>query len=100
MDERRLQRETGRVVKKVLRHMQHYETIGKQEFAAILDQVIAQVHRNTGLALPVIGRKTQTVLHDLPHEYGQLSEESRSWEALITYLYVKYLRELGMLGDT
>src|SRR5262249_23022509 len=100
MDERRLKRDTERVVRKDLRHVQRYETIGKQEFADSLDQVSAQVHRNTGLDLSVIGQQTQTVLHDLPHEYGQLREESRSWEALIAYLYVKYLKELGVLGDT
>jgi hypothetical protein len=99
MDERRLKRETERAVRKVLRHAQRYETIGKQEFAAILDQVIVQVRRNTGLDLSVIGQQTQTVLHDLPHEYGQLPEATRSWEALIAYLYAKYLKELGVLGD-
>ena len=98
MDERRLKRETERVVRKILRHVQCYETMGKQEFAAILDTVIVQVHRNTGLDLPAIGQKTQTVLRDLPHEYGQLPEAARSWEALIAYLYTKYLKELGVLA--
>src|SRR2546430_17701658 len=51
---------------------------------------IEQVHRNTGLSLLVIGQKTQTVLHDLPHEYGQLHATARPWEALIAYLYTKY----------
>ena len=97
MDERRLKRETERVVQKVLRHVQSYETIGKKEFEAILDTVIEHVHRNTGLSLQVIGQKTQTVLRDFPHEYGQLSEEARSWEAILAYLYTKYLRELGVL---
>ena len=61
--------------------------------------MIAQVHRNTGLSLLVIEQKTQTVLRDLPHEYGQLPEAARSWEALLAYLYTKYLKELGVLGD-
>ena len=97
MDERRLKRETERVVKKVLRFMESYEAIGKKEFEAILDKVIDHVHRNTGLSRQVIGQKTQTVVQDFPREYGQLSDEVRSWEAIIAYLYIKYLQELGVL---
>jgi hypothetical protein len=97
MDERRLKRETERVVNKVLRFMESYETIGKKEFEAILNKVIDHVHKNTGLSRQVIGQKTQTVVQDFPQEYGQLHEEARSWEAMIAYLYLKYLRELGIL---
>ena len=97
MDERRLKRETERVVEKVLRLVESYEAIGKKEFETILDKVIDHVHRNTGLSLQVIGQKTQTVVQDFPREYGQLSEGVRSWEAIIAYLYIKYLRELGVL---
>ena len=97
MDERKIRRETERVVKRVLRLVESHETIGKKEFEAILDKVIEHVDRNTGLSMEVIGKKTETVLRDLPHEYGQLREEARSWEALIAYLYTKYLRELGVL---
>ena len=97
MDERKIRRETERVVNRVLRLVESHETIGKKEFEAILDKVIEHVDRNTGLSMEVIGKKTETVLRDLPHEYGQLREEARSWEALIAYLYTKYLRELGVL---
>ena len=97
MDERRLKRETERVVKKVLRFMESYETIGKEEFEAILDKVIDHVHKNTGLSRQVIGQKTRMVVQDFPREYGQLNEEARSWEAMIAYLYIKYLQELGIL---
>jgi hypothetical protein len=41
--------------------------------------------------------KMGKVLEDLPHEYGQLDEESRSWNAFVAYLYMKYLKELGLL---
>ncbi|MBI3798335.1 MAG: hypothetical protein HY268_15395 [Deltaproteobacteria bacterium] len=99
MEERKRRRETQRVVHKILRLVESYETIGKPEFETILDHVIGQVHRNTGLSVEVIGQKTPTVLQALPQEYGQLPEEARSWEALITYLYLKYLRELGVLKD-
>jgi hypothetical protein len=99
MEERKLRRETQRVVHKILRLVESYETIGQPEFATILDRVIEQVHRNTGLSVEVIGQKTPAVLQALPQEYGQLPEEARSWEAMITYLYLKYLRELGVLKD-
>lgn len=97
MNERRLKRETARVVAKVLKLMMRYETIGKSEFEAILGRVIEHVHKNTGIDLQVIGQKTQVVARDLPREYGQLSNEVQSWEVLIAYLYLKYLKELGVL---
>ena len=97
MNERKIRRETERVVKKVRRLVQSHETIDKKEFETILDKVIEHVHSNTGLGMEIIGEKTETVLRDLPHEYGQLPAEARSWEALIAYLYTKYLRELGVL---
>lgn len=97
MDERRLKRENERVVQKVLRRVKGYETIGKKEFEAILDTVLEHVHRNTGLSIQVIAQKTETVIRDFPHEYGQLSEDARSWEAILAYLYTKYLRALGVL---
>jgi hypothetical protein len=99
MEERKLRRETQRVVHKILRLVESYETIGQPEFATILDRVIEQVHRNTGLSVEVIGQKTPAVLQAFPQEYGQLPEEARSWEAMITYLYLKYLRELSVLKD-
>lgn len=97
MDERKIRRETQRVVQKILRLVESYDTIGKADFETILDQVIEQVHRNTGLSIEVIRQKTHSVVQALPQEYGQLPEEARSWEAMITYLYLKYLRELGVL---
>ncbi len=99
MEERKIKRETQRVAQKILKLVKSYDTIGKTEFETILDQVIEQVHRNTGLSPEVIGQKTPTVVEALPQEYGQLPEEARSWEAMITYLYIKYLRELGVLKD-
>ncbi len=98
MNERKIKRETERVVKKVLRLVESYETIGKEEFEAVLRKVIEHVHQNTGLSMQVIMQKTDKVIRDLPAEYGRLSEEVRSWEAIIAYLYTKYLRELSVLS--
>lgn len=62
MEERKIRRETQRVVPKILRLVESYDTIGKTEFETILDQMIEQVHRNTGLGVEVIGQKTPTVV--------------------------------------
>jgi ATP-dependent exoDNAse (exonuclease V) beta subunit len=99
MDARKIRRETQRVVQKILKLVESYDTIDKTDFETILDHVIEQVHRNTGLGVEVIGQKTHTVVQALPQEYGQLPEEARSWKAMITYLYLKYLQELGVLKD-
>jgi protein-tyrosine-phosphatase len=97
MDERRIRRETERVVQKVRKLVNPDASTSKQTFEAVLDKIIEHVHRNTGIEVANITQKTAAVLRDLPHEYGQLHEEIRSWDALITYLYIKYLREIGHL---
>ncbi len=66
MDARKIRRETQRVVHKILRLVESYDTIGKTEFETILDQVTEHVHRNTGLSIEVIGQKTPTVVQALP----------------------------------
>lgn len=89
-------RDTEKVVQHVLKTVAKYNTVGKAEFELILSQVIQQVQKNTGLEPDKIARMTEKVIQDMPNEYGQLSEAARSWEALIAYLYNKYLKELGV----
>ena len=97
MSERKIKRETERVVRKVLKLAQGHGTIDKEEFDGILHKIMEYVHKNTGIDMQVIMRKTDQVIQDLPNEYGRLSEDQRSWEAMIAYLYMKYLRELSVL---
>jgi len=97
MDDRKIRRQTERVVKKVGRLVHAYQTIGKREFEEILGKVREHVQKNTGVSMQVIVQKTDKVVRDLPAEYGRLSEDSRSWDALIAYLYTKYLKELDIL---
>jgi hypothetical protein len=97
MNERKVRRETERVVRRVLKFVESQDTIGKKEFETILDKIIEHVHKNTGVDMHVVGQKTNKVVRDLPGEYGRLNEDMRSWEAMISYLYLKYLHELGIL---
>ena len=75
----------------------HNRWIGKNEFEIILSKIIENVVKNTRVSISVVVQKTEKVIADLPHEFGQLSEDTRSLEAMIAYLYMKYLRELGVL---
>ncbi len=97
MNERKIRRETERVVRRVLKLVESQGTIGKKEFEKILDKIIEHAHKNTGVDIQVIAQKTNKVIHDLPDEYGRLNDNMRSWEAMIAYLYMKYLQELGIL---
>ena len=97
MSDRNRTTETEKVVKHVLKTASKYDSIGKAEFEVILHKVKRQVRRNTGIESDTISQTTKKVLEDMPNEYGQLSEADRTWEALIAYLYHKYLRELGVL---
>ena len=97
MSDRRQLRETEKVVSRVMKTVAKYESIGKEEFQSILHKVMQQVQENTGIEPDKISEMTSKVIEDMPNEYGQLSEEVRSWEAMIAYLYSKYLKELGVL---
>ncbi len=88
-------KEVEKVVKHVVKTVEKYDHIGKKEFEAILHKVVQQVSKNTGISMKEVGEKTSKVIDDLPHEYGLLPESQRSWEAMIAYLYVKHLKELG-----
>jgi hypothetical protein len=95
MNEEKLQRETDQVVKRVLPLVYKHTSIGKKDFEGIHAEIMKCLHENTGTSIDAIAEKKNTVLEALPTEYGRLSEEQRSWEALIGYLYVKSLKELG-----
>lgn len=95
-DDERLD-ETEQVVSRIMKTVETYDQIGKAEFEAILGRVMEDVHGSTGIAFDRIAGITDKVIQDMPREYGQLSEDLRSWEAMIAYLYGKYLRELGVL---
>jgi hypothetical protein len=96
MKPRQALKQMEQVIAKVLPLVPKTETT-KKEFEAILDRIIVCVHENTKVSKEDIGQKTNKIITDLPEEYGRLPEEARSWEALIAYLYSKYLKELGKL---
>jgi hypothetical protein len=95
MNEEDLKREIDHVVRRVLRLVHKHTSIGKKEFESIHAEILQCLHENTGTSKDAIVEKMHTVLEAFSIKYGRLSEEQRSWEALIEYLYVKYLKELG-----
>ena len=97
MNDRRQLREIEKVVSRVMKTASQYDKIGKAEFETILHKIMQQVEKNTTADPDEIAAKTPKVIEDMPNEYGQLSEEDRSMEAIIAYLYGKYLKELGLL---
>jgi hypothetical protein len=97
MTERQTRRDTEKVGRKVLRFVAKCDTIGKAEFSAVNRKVMEHVSRNTGISMEQVIQKMSPVIHALPKEYGQIDENLISWDALIAYLYVKYLKELDCL---
>ncbi len=97
MKDREQVRNMEQVVRSVMKTAEKYDHIGKAEFEDILHKVVQQVQKNTGIDLARIAEATFTVIDDMPREYGQLSSEQRSWEAMIGYLYSKHLQVLGVL---
>lgn len=84
------------VVSRIMETVENYDKIGKEEFVSILRLVMEEVHRNTAIDVEEIAAATEKVIEAMPREYGQLSKRQRSRPAMIDYLYVKYLDELGV----
>jgi hypothetical protein len=97
MKRQQFERETERVITRVLPLVPKDKAVEKGEFEAILNVILACVHENTKIRIDVIGQKTKQVISDLPKEYGRLPRDVKSWETLIGYLYGKYLKELRRL---
>lgn len=94
MRRERLEREVQRVVKRVLPQVPTGQKLVKTDFEIILGEIMACVQEKTNVSAEQLDQLKFKVLGDLPNEYGRLDERDRSWPALITYLYSKYLREL------
>ena len=97
MSSRRQLKETEKVVSRVMKTAAKYDNINKTEFETILHKIMRQVGKNTSAKPDQITAVTSKVIEDMPKEYGQLREEDRSMEAMIAYLYCKYLKELNLL---
>jgi hypothetical protein len=65
MNERRTRRDTEKVVRKVLRFVEKFDTIGKEEFSAVNRKVMEQVSRNTGISMEQAIQKMSAVIDDL-----------------------------------
>ena len=99
MKHRNITNDTEAVVRRAMKLVHTFDTIGKQEFDAIHALILQSLQKNTGISMEEIVQKTDKVLKAMPNEYGQLDERLKSWEALIGYLYAKYLKELGVLPE-
>src|SRR5260370_33612074 len=97
MSQDAVMRETEWVVKRVKPLVPKSGIVEKKDFEAILDEIVMSVHRNRKIALDEVAAKSEKIITDLPHEYGTLRQNYQSSEALIAYLYAKYLKELGQL---
>src|SRR4051812_10220454 len=82
-------------IKRVSRLVPKDRRMKKNDFEAILNEIIMCLHRNRKLSIESLAEKTDKVVTDMPHEYGLLPEKDRSWEHLVGYLYGEYLKELG-----
>lgn len=80
-----------------MKTVEKYDQIGKAEFEAILGEIVHEVQKSTGFERARVAAATPTVIDDMPREYGQLSGEHKSWDAMIGYLYAKHLQVLGEL---
>jgi hypothetical protein len=97
MKQKDLKRVIERVVTRVLPLVPKDRAVGKGDFEAVLNEILTCLHENTKISIDAIAQKTGKVISDMPNEYGRLREDMRSWEAVIGYLYMKYLKELGKL---
>lgn len=93
-------RELDRVVVKALKIVESDEdgeTAPKKEtFERLLDMIVVQIAKNRRMDIDQVAAVTHQVIAEMPQEYGQLSDEQRSWESFVAFLYLKYQLVLGV----
>jgi len=92
-----LREDSDKVVSEVLKLINQNQPLSKQGFEGINRKIMEFVSQNAGVSMDQVTQKMAAVIEALPKEYGSLDEKMKSWEALIAYLYLKYLKELGVL---
>ena len=97
MDEQKMREDSENVVREVLKLINQNQPLSKQGFEGINRKIMEFVSQNVGVSMDQVTQKMAAVIKALPMEYGSLDEKMKSWEALIAYLYLKYLKELGVL---
>ena len=91
------ERELCWTIKKVFRLIPKDRNIAKNDFEAVLKEIMMSLHRNRKIPIEALAEKTEKVVTDMPNEYGSFPKTLRTWEGLVAYLYQKYLKELGQL---
>ena len=76
MNERRTRRDTEKVVKKVLKLVEQFDTIGREEFSAVNREVMEHVSKNTGISIEQVLQKMSAVIHDLSQRIRPNRRES------------------------
>ena len=92
-------KETDNVIDKVLRAIGDKEKIEKKDFEKVLDLVIEQISKNRGIAPEIIGKETNQVIEAMTQFLQDIPPENRSWEVIISFLYLIYQSKLGILTD-
>jgi D-ribose pyranose/furanose isomerase RbsD len=93
---RAARREVDRVVQKVLKLVDPNKSFEKKDFKSILNEIVHQIHMNRSIEAEEILKVTEQVVAAISTEYANLPEHLRGWEAIITFIYIKYHQELGI----
>ena len=98
MNERTLKRNGEKVVKRVMKHWEKNDKIGKREFEEGLDIIIENISKQTKIPLEAVAQYTHPLIDEFIRDYKNVPDELKGHEAMISMLYFKYMEKLGFLG--
>ena len=97
MDERRLKKETKKVIRKVMKCWRKFKVFDKKVFAKGVDIIAKQVAMQTGEPVEQVWQYTDKVLIGFAEDFKKVPAEERTHEDIVLMIYIRYLHHMGVL---
>ena len=77
-----------------------YDEIGKEQFESLLNYIIDCVVKNQGVQREQVAARVDPTIEAMSAFLQSIDEDERSWDVIITFLYMKFHQELGLANDS
>jgi hypothetical protein len=97
--EKELLKEIDKLIDRVDKKMEKYDRIDREQFNQVLAYLVGQISKNRGIPREKITAKTREVIAALTDYIKIIPEEERDWSSIVTFLYIQYHQELGLINE-
>ena len=98
MELREIKKLGKKIVRRVLKKWNKYDAIGREEFNGGLYVLIRSISQETNVPIDVISGHTDKVVEEFAEGYKKLPDSAKGHETLIMFLYLAYMKKLGILN--